>query len=217
MLCQPNCSWVSAKPTDCQQGGPAQGCCARLHLLTSAHLEQLCSQSGSRCCWWVCGSGCPLTGGCVKLCLVVALSAQLRPLSPTVPLKPRDGCQGKEDLHQQSYNERWLLASGKFSLFLKTSDLMLGGHLTDVHFFSFCNTWDERLLTSVILLTIQGRNQAQAIINIEKHFFSLFFSYFASGSLLVYFSTSQCVFVLLCWLWHDGQPQPCNRFCLFDV
>lgn len=96
MLCQPNCSWVSAKPTDCQQGGPARGCCTRLHLLTSAHLEQLCSQSGSRCCWWVCGSGCPLTGGCVKLCLVVALSAQLQPLSPTVPLKPRDGCQGKE-------------------------------------------------------------------------------------------------------------------------
>lgn len=76
-------------------------------------------------------------GGFVKLWLVVALSAQLRPLSPTVLLKPRDGCQVKEDLHQQSNDERWLLASGEFSLFLKPSDLMLGGHLTDVRFLFF--------------------------------------------------------------------------------
>lgn len=49
------------------------------------------------------------------------------------PLKPRDFSQGKEDLHQQSKDERWFFASSKLPLCLKTLSLMLGGHLTDLH------------------------------------------------------------------------------------
>lgn len=40
-------------------------------------------------------------------------------LSPAAPVKLRDSCQGKEDLHQQSKDKRWLLASGKFSSFFE--------------------------------------------------------------------------------------------------
>lgn len=47
--------------------------------------------------------------------------------------KPRDCSQGKEDLHQQSKDERWFFASSKLPSCLKTLSLMLGGHLTDLH------------------------------------------------------------------------------------
>lgn len=47
--------------------------------------------------------------------------------------KLRDCSQGKEDLHQQSKDERWFFASSKLPLYLKTLSLMLGGHLTDLH------------------------------------------------------------------------------------
>lgn len=138
VLCQPNCSCVSAKPMDYQKGGPARElpCQASLCHLSSPWAPVALPQSGS---WWC--------GGCVVLaalwwgqCEAVAggsTEPQLRPLSPPVPLKPRDGCLGKEDLHQHSKDECCLLASGKFSLFLKTSGPIPGGHLTDVHFCFF--------------------------------------------------------------------------------
>lgn len=47
--------------------------------------------------------------------------------------KLRDCSQGKEDLHQQSKDERWFFASSKLPLCLKALSLMLGGHLTDLH------------------------------------------------------------------------------------